>query len=180
MDSRSFYLKKEVRNAISEIETILELYSNDELDLILKKIKKNRDDLKLKGDAESVKTYVDRIFELCPECNCIPVAVEFVEKNYYSTEVDLDSIFKEVGEVISFDDEKYIIPHTTDEMTFGDWEKILKIWKILLRFSGLKDEVKRGEISDYRYTNLYVISKDEEKIVKIEGLNKERDCDYDC
>ena len=178
MDSRSFYLKKEVRNALYEIETILELYNNEELDLILKKIKKNREDLKIKGDSESLKTYADRIFELCPGCNCIPIGVEFVEKNYYTMEVNLESILEEVGEVISFEDEKYIVPHTTEEMTFGDWERILKIWKILLRFCGLKNGMNKGDISDYRYSNIYVYSKDTEKIEKIEGLNKERDYDY--
>lgn len=178
MDSRSFYLKKEVRNAISEIETILQEYNNEEVELIQKKIKKNRDDLKIKGDSESIKAYADRIFELCPECNCIPVSVEFVEKSYYTSEVDLDSILEEIGEVVTFESEKYIVPHTTDEMTFGDWEKILKIWKILLRFCGLKSETTKGDYSDYKYSNLYVYSKETEKIEKIEGLNKERDYDY--
>lgn len=178
MDSRSFYLKKEVRNAVSEIETILELYNNEELDLILKKIRKNREDLKIKGDSESIKTYADRIFELCPECNCIPICVEFVEKSYYTTEVNLESILEEVREMISFNDGKYIIPHTTEEMTFGDWEKILKIWKILLRFCGLKNEVKSGELNDYRFSNLFVYCKETGNIEKIEGLNKERDYDY--
>ena len=178
MDSRSFYLKKEVRNAISEIETILELYNNEELELILKKIKKNRDDLKIKGDSELIKTYADRIFELCPECNCIPLSVEFVERNCYSSEVNLDSILGEIKETISLNEGKYVLPHTSEDMTFGDWEKIIKIWKILLRFSGLKDETRKGEYSEYRYFNLYVYSKETEKIELVTELNKEKDYEY--
>lgn len=174
MDSRSFYLKKEVRNTISEIETILEQYNNEEVDLIQKRIKKDRDDLKLKGDFESLKTYADRIFELCPECNCVPICVEYVERNYYSSEVDLNSILGEIG---VFDDEKYVVPHTTEEMTFGDWEKILKIWKIMLKYSDYKTETRRGEYNEYKFHNLYVYSKETGEIEKIEGLNKEFDYD---
>ena len=178
VESRSFYLKKEVRSAISEIETILEQYNNEEVDLIQKKIKKNREELKLKGDGELIKTYADRIFELCPECNCIPVAVEFVERNCYSSEIELNSILGEIEGFVSYENEKFIVPHTTENMTFGDWEKILKIWKILLRFSGMNEETTKGEYSEYRYLNLYVYSKESETIEKISGLNKERDYDY--
>lgn len=178
MESRSFYLKKEVRKAITDIENILEQYNNEELELILKKIKKNRDDLKVKGDLESISSYAERIFELCPECNCIPVAIEYVEGNCYSIETELNDILKNIGEQYSFNEGKYIIPYTSEDMTFGDWEKLLKIWKIMIRFSSVKEGRRRGEYNEYKFSNLYVYSKEKKEIEIITNLDKEQIYDY--
>ena len=111
----------------------------------------------------------NEIFDLCPNCNCIPLAVEHVVGSDYITTVAWDDVYTytEETDFSSWinDDEHYVSPvEVMDDVKIGDWKKVIKKWQEMIKKSGLKNETDRGDYCEFIHNSFYVYSKKTDKI----------------
>lgn len=129
-----------------------------------------------KKNKDRIKEVADEIFKLCPVCNFIPVAVETESEMDFTTEVDFDRIWEVCCDYICDEEDNdygLVMPYQTDDMTFGDWKKVDKLWKELINLAGYKYSLTHdGDYCEFYHVNVIGYSKKKKKIEEHYDINR--------
>lgn len=125
--------KKEIQKAIKELER-----------QALKIVEESKDPY----NVSNIQNLLDRIFELCPECNFIPLAYEC----QYGTSVETSKNFYDLEDVCDnyLDLENYYYPQVNDEMKVKEWNEILNCWMEAVH----KCNIQEGTETDCDYCSM--------------------------
>ena len=141
--------KKDLQNLSKEI-------LEDALEKLLEKKDPN--------DVSHIKKILDRIFELCPNCNFIPLACEY----YAYSDVTVTKDFDEICEICEnyMDNEEYKIPYEDDEMKLGDIKEMYSLWKEAIDKCYIQEGEEKGaaDYSENYYYSLYGYYKERDKV----------------
>lgn len=173
---------KEDEKLIEQIFDLLKDYegnATDILDSVAVKVEIYQKEVQegiRKKNADRIKEVADEIFGLCPTCNFIPVAVETDSYNDFTTEVDLDRIWECCDRYLcDEEDNEYglVMPYQHDEMTFGDWKKVEKLWKEIIKLAGFKYSVSHdGDYCEDYHVSVDGYSKKKKKIECFYDVNR--------
>ena len=129
-----------------------------------------------KKNKDRIKEVADEIFKLCPVCNFIPVAVETESEMDFTTEIDFDRIWEVCCDYICDEEDNdygLVMPYQTDDMTFGDWKKVDKLWKELINLAGYKYSLTHdGDYCEFYHVNVIWYSKKKKKIEEHYDINR--------
>ena len=121
-----------------------------------------------KKNADKIKEVADEIFKLCPVCNFIPVAIETDSYNDFETIVDFDTIWERCCDYLCDEEDndcEIVMPYQDDDMTFGDWKKVEKLWKELIQLAGYKYSISHdGDYCEEYHLSVNGYSKKKKKI----------------
>lgn len=117
------------------------------------------------------KKLAEEIFNLCPKCNCIPLAVETTSGSKWITETNPDTVYNYCSDYMD-ENSDYVMPFQDDDMKFGDWKKISKDWDKMCELSGIKADVDEGDYCEFFHLSVYVYSKETNKIEYIPDINR--------
>ena len=130
----------------------------------------------MKKNKDRIKEVADEIFKLCPVCNFIPVAVETQSEADFETHVDFDRIWECCCNYLCDEEEndyELIMPYQMDEMTFGDWKKVEKLWQELIKLAGYKYSMSHdGDYCEYYHINAIGYLKKSKKIEEYCDINR--------
>lgn len=129
-----------------------------------------------KKNADEIKDVANEIFALCPTCNFIPVAIETDSYNDFETIVDFDTIWERCCDYICDEEDNdygLVMPYQHDDMTFGDWKKVEKLWKKLIKLSGYKYSMSHdGDYCEDYHISVDGYSKKKKKIECFYDINR--------
>lgn len=130
----------------------------------LEKLLKNKDP----NDVSHIKKILDKIFELCPKCNFIPLACEY----YVYSDVTVTKDFDEISEICEnyMDNEEYKIPFEDDDMKLGDIKEMNRLWQEAVEKCNIQECVEEGaaDYSENCYYSVYGYYKEREKVEYID------------
>ena len=136
---------------------------------------KEQEALRKKNKEELNKT-AEEIFKLCPDCNFIPVAIESGSEDVFTTSPNLEDIWESCYNYLidpEENDYELIMPHQTDEMTFGDWKKINELWEKMIMHAGYKYHTDNdGDYCEFYHLSVHGFSKKAKKIVDYYDINR--------
>lgn len=121
---------------------------------------------------DEMKEIAKRIFELCPQANCIPVAYNNVDENDYFTE------YEDYNEVWNMADcflhiEKrwgYQMPYFDDEMKKKEWDEVTELCVKLHDLIGGEDTHEDGDFCQDSHPSFIVFSKEKNDFEETEEL----------
>ena len=117
------------------------------------------------------KKLAEEIFNLCPKCNCIPLAVETTSGSKWITETNADEIYNYCEKYMG-ENSEYVMPFQDDDMKIGDWKKICKNWDKICESSGFKYAVDEGDYCEFFHLSVYAYLKETENIHYIPDVNR--------
>lgn len=149
--------KKEIQKAIKEIE-----------EQAIKKLKEAKDPYNVSG----IQTYLDRIFELYPKCNFIPLAFEcqsessvVTSKNYYD--------LRDVCDNYLIDNKDICFPQADDELKIKEWNEIKECWINAVHGCNIQEGVDYDcDYCTMIHYSIYGYSKETKKIELLCDVNR--------
>lgn len=117
------------------------------------------------------KELAAEIFNLCPKCNYIPLAIEYVNGSDYITTKDWDELYDAVIDYMGIETEN-VCPHFLDEMTLKDWKTVVNDWQEMIDLSDIEEGSVRGDYCEMYHLSVYVYSKESENIEYIGDINR--------
>ena len=145
--------KDKIQKAIKELE-----------EEALKKVKEAKDPFNVEG----IQKYLDRIFEICPNCNFIPLAYDYNRDISVITDKDFDEL-----EAISTNIKDYIIPYENDNMRYGDVKDLWECWEKAVKYCNIQKGEDLGE-ADYTeniYYGIWGYLKDSKTVKYLSDVN---------
>lgn len=169
-------MKKDVTEKIFDL---IKNYTEDEVNEIIEEVKAlYLDSITVlepeevhEQQIEFIKT-TEEIFNLCPKCNCIPIAIEYTDGNSYITDTDFDTVYDYCVDYIKEEIGEYVMPFFDDGMTLGQWKELTKKWKWLNRNSGIKDSADKGDYCEFFHLSVYMFDKASKTIKFIADINR--------
>ena len=126
--------KKKLQQSIKELETE-----------VFEKLNKAKDP----NNVSNIQKYLNRIFELSPQCNFIPLAYELQYESSIETSKDFDELV-DLCENYLIDNDDIYYPAPDDEMKIKEWNEINDCWKKAV----LKSNIQEGTDHDGDYCSL--------------------------
>ena len=125
---------------------------------------------------EEIKKLANEIFEICPDANYIPLAVETDSENNFVTHVDFDEIWEYCCDYLTeMDANEYDLemPSQHDYMTFGGWKDLMEKWKKMIELSGYKYSVSHdGDYCEFFHITTIGFHKESQKIEEFYDINR--------
>ena len=149
-------IKKEL---VSAVAAYVSEYTDEELDEIVAKVKKLREKERKKNeDPLSAEELAAEVFKLCPDCTFIPLCVAWDNEDNHEYSIEQENLQEMIYDdeyiVRKLKKDGYILPHTEDSMTFGDWKKVVEYMGRLAKKLGLKNESVDGDYCEGYYVSL--------------------------
>ena len=162
---------EELINKIFELVKDYEGDPNELLTTVTRKVlyyqEVEREELRKKNLAELAKLGKE-IFTLCPVCNFIPLSIEVQSYDTWEEVIDFDRIWESCCDYLCDEednDEGLIMPYQDDDMTFGGWKKVEKLWKEMIKLAGYKNHTDNdGDYCEEYHVSVNGFSKDSNEI----------------
>ena len=173
---------KKYEELTEKIFEIVKDYEGDHVELlnhVARKVTDYQEDVRkglLKKNMDKIKELANEIFELCPACNIIPVAVETDSGNDFITDPDFDTIWENCEDCLLDEDDNddgLVMPHQIDEMTFGGWKKVIENWKEIINLAGYKYKCEHdGDYCEDYHVSVHGYTKRHKKIEEFCDVNR--------
>lgn len=170
------------KDVTEKIFDLIKNYTEDEINEIIEEVKALYLDSITVLEPEEVHRQqiefietTEEIFNLCPKCNCIPIAIEYTDGNSYITDTDFETVYDYCVDYINEEIGEYVMPFFDDDMTLGQWKELRKKWKWLNRNSGIKYDVDKSDYyaeCKYFYLCVYVFDKASKTIKFITNFSR--------
>ena len=125
---------------------------------------------------DELNRVANEIFELCPVCNFIPVAIETQCEDVFETEIDFERIWESCYDyLLDKDDNKlgWVMPYQDDDMTLGNWKKVAKLWKEAIALAGFKHQTSNdGDYCEFYHLSVNGFCKKTRKIEWAGDINR--------
>ena len=129
--------------------------------------KKEEDKEKTRLSSDFLKK-VDKIFELYPECNCIPIAYDYTDCSDIIINNDFNEIWNLCVEYIKTNYDALITPVPVDDMKIGVGREIENVWNECTRMNVVEPKTEKGDYCEYCHYGIYYYDRASGKI-KYEG-----------
>lgn len=170
------------KQLIEKVFDLVKDYEGDFNDLLKSVIRKvniyqteEQEALRKRNKAEMEKIAAE-IFELCPSCNFIPVAIESGSGEEFVTDPNLNSIWECCFDYLmdrEANDAGLVMPHQCDDMTFGAWKRIDELWEKMVELAGYKYKTSNdGDYCEFYHLSVYGFSKETKKIEEHYDINR--------
>lgn len=122
--------------------------------------------------SDEMKEIAKRIFELCPNANCIPVAYNNVcENDWYTEYEDYDNVLSMAYDYLQEDEGYgYQMPYFDDEMKKKEWREIQELMVKLHDLIGGEDSHEKGDYCEYSHPSFVIFDKEKNDFVHTEEL----------
>ena len=167
---------------IEKVFDLVKDYEGDPVDLlesVTRKVLKYQREIQeglLKKNIEKIKELADEIFELCPVCNFIPVVVQTDSGNDFVTNPDFDTIWEECCEYLCDEEDndyELVMPYQHDDITFGDWKRVIEKWKEIVKLAGYKYKCEHdGDYCEDYHVSVEGFTKKKRKIEEFCDINR--------
>lgn len=145
--------KDKIQKAIKELENEA-----------LKILKEAKDPFNVEG----IRKYLDRIFEICPDCDFVPLAYDYNEGLSVITDKDFDEL-----EAISTNIKRYTIPYENDDMRYGDVKDLWECWQRAVMECNIQkgEDVGQADYTENIYYGVWGYSKTNNRIEYLDDVN---------
>jgi len=120
---------------------------------------------------DEIKAIAKVIFEKCPKCNVIPIAVESESGSHMDRTVDMESLL-EACESINRISVNTAAPYFDDDMTKRAYDEMLNAYRTLVESLGFAEvQEELDDYCEYYHMNVYVINKEDYAIDYLSDIN---------
>lgn len=168
------------KDVTEKIFDLIKNYTENEVNEIIKEVKALYLDSITVLEPEEVHRQqiefietTEEIFNLCPKCNCIPIAIEYTVENSHITDTDFETVYDYCVDYINEEIGEYVMPFFDDDMTLGQWKEVTKKWKWLNRNSGIKDGADKCDYCEFFHLSVYMFDKASKTIKFIADINRQ-------
>jgi hypothetical protein len=119
-------------------------------------------------NVEGIQKYLDRIFEICPDCNFVPLAYDYNEGTTVITDKDFDEL-----EAISTNIKQYTIPYENDDMRYGDVKDLWECWQKSAKYCNIQkgEDAGQADYTENIYYGVWGYSKTNKKVEYLGDVN---------
>lgn len=105
-------------------------------------------------DISGIKKLIDRVFELCPECNFIPFAYTYNDYTDLSTEKDFDELYRLCEDYLV--DKGYVLPDENEDMKIKEAKELYSILEQIVNDNNVQEGIDKG-VCDYTENTFYSV-----------------------
>lgn len=119
---------------------------------------------------DAIQKIADRIFELCPNANCIPIAYCNVDYNDWYVKYDDYGLVLDYAQEYLMDKKEwgYQMPYFDDEMKKKEWDEIDRLMVTLHELVGGEDTHDKGDYCEYSHPSFIIFDREENDIIQTE------------
>ena len=140
---------------------LLKEFTFNEIDEVFNYVnKKKEEDKKKEGLSKDFIKRIDRIFDLYPECNAIPLAYDYTDYSKVVTDNEFDELWNLCVDYIEENYESYVTPLPNDDMKIGVAKEIEKLWKECVLMNIVEPKTEDGDYCELCHYGIYYYDKD--------------------